>query len=145
MMKFKGVDAFEKQLKAMPQEVRKEIKGALEKSAGEIVPAMKHLVPRRSGDLANSIDSTFGEFKSDNPNVRGILDKRKKIADPDLTVTIHAGDKKAWYAALVELGTIKMKAQPYFMPVWRAYRKRAVSRVKRATSKAIKKVFGKNK
>jgi HK97 gp10 family phage protein len=141
-MKITGVKEFEKKLKDMPAEIRKEIRGALQKSSEEIVPAMKHTVPRRSGDLAKSIGSTFGSFKASNPNVRGILDKRKRSADPDLSLTIHAGDKKAWYAALVEFGTVKTKAQPFFLPVWRAYRKRAVSRVKRATSKAIKKVFG---
>ena len=89
-----------------------------------------------------------------------------KLNDPDLTVTIHAGDAKAFYAAFVEFGTTGHKieaklapalhlygsgyvesvnhpgaaARPFFYPAWRLVKKKAKGRISRATNKAAKKV-----
>jgi hypothetical protein len=88
--------------------------------------------------------------------------------DPDLSVTIHAGDARAWYARLVEFGTrghvIKAKekrlsdgsqfygtevrhpgtgSQPFFFPAYRLTKKRMRSRLQRATNSAAKKVAAK--
>lgn len=133
----------------MPAAVRTEIKKSIDKTAGEIVSDMKAAAPRKTGALARSIGYTFGEYTPDNSSVRGVATKKKKyqprqkVKDKDLSATIHAGDKEAWYAALAEFGTVKTKAQPFFMPTMRLWRKRALSSIRRATSKAIKTIMQK--
>ena len=109
----------------------------------------KRLVPVEGGDLKNSIGYTFGSYSAANPNVRGVGGGG---GDSDLSVTVHAGDAKAFYAAFLEFGTsgpykIKGKfagathpgihAQPYFYPAYRTLKKSMKSRMGRATRKAI--------
>lgn len=128
----------------------------------------KRLAPFASGDLRNSIGYTFGAYRAENSNVRGVTASGVG-GDPELTVTVHAGDANAWYAALVEFGTsphtIKPRRpggllnihgrliesvshpggspQPFFYPAWRASRKRVKSRISRATTKSVKEAAGK--
>ncbi|WP_262027145.1 HK97-gp10 family putative phage morphogenesis protein [Microvirga sp. Mcv34] len=165
MATVKGMDRLRAKLRALPKEAKKEIREALEKSAGEVVRMAKQLAPYESGDLRNSIGYTFGTYRPDNSNVRG-MSATISDGDPDLTVTIHAGDKKAWYARLVEFGTaahtIRSKRpggllningrlieqvshpggspRPFFYPAWRANKRRIRGRLTRATRKAAQKV-----
>lgn len=102
----------------------------------------KRLVPVREpkgGALRDSIRYKMGG---------GLLD------DQELSVTIMAGNDKAWYARLIEYGAPAAVAGgrfkgaqiparpaiPFFFPAYRALRKRVKSRLQRATSKAAKKV-----
>ncbi len=156
-----------KRLAAIQGAPRKAIHEALKQGAEELTAMQRRLAPVKSGDLKNSIGYTFGAYRLDNANVRGVS-AGGGAADPDLSVTIHAGDKKAWYAALVEFGTsahmIKPKrpggllniygrlipsvnhpgasAQPFFYPAWRAIRKRIRSRISRATTRSVKQAAG---
>lgn len=139
-MKIKNKDRLKAKLAAIPKEARAEIHKALDKSATEMVQTAQSFAPVKSGKLRNSIGKTFGEYKADNPNVRGVTGSG--VADPELTVTIHAGDQEAYYAAFVEFGTKAAPAHPYFFPAWRLLKKRVTSRIKRAMTKAAKKVAG---
>ena len=51
---------------------------------------------------------------------------------------ITAGNSDVRYAHLQEFGTKHHLAQPYFWPGFRLTRKRALARVKRAISKAVR-------
>ena len=64
-------------------------------------------------------------------------------AVPQGAAMVTAGNKKAYYAAMVEFGTERTTAQPYFYPSYRANRKRVKARASRAMSKAIKLSAGK--
>lgn len=115
----------------------------------------KRLAPKKTGALANSIGYTFGTYRADNANVRGVAGGGG-AGDPDLSLTIHAGDAKAYYAAFVEFGTSahtaggKFKgadhpgatAEPFFFPAWRSLRKRTKSRISRATKKSVQQAAG---
>lgn len=154
-MKIKGVDKLKRKLKAMPKVARDEIHGALQKSAAEMAATAKNFAPVKSGALRASIGYTFGEYAPENSNVRGV-GGGGKLNDRDLTVTVHAGDAKAYYAAFVEFGTAPHEnegrfagsehpgasAHPYFFPAYRLVKKRVKSRISRATNKAAKKVAG---
>lgn len=135
---------------------------ALEQGAQQMVSAAKNLVPKESGALAASIGATFGNYAPDNANVRGM--GKGGAGDPDLTVTVHAGDANAFYASFVEFGTSphsvskgggsklgKLKAglgfgkmhpgataQPFFYPAYRMSKRGIKSRISRSASKAIK-------
>lgn len=153
-MKIEGREALKRKLKAMPQVARTEIRKALEQSAREIVDAAKGFAPAQSGALRNSIDFTFGDYKPANSNVRGATATGGKLGDKDLTVTVHAGDETAFYAAFVEFGTAPHQVgglyagathpgsspRPFFFPAYRLTRKRVKGRITRATNKAAKKV-----
>lgn len=128
------------------------IRDALEQNAKEITELQKRLASVDDGDLQNSIGYTFGFYKAENANVRGVSGGTGG-ADPDLSVTIHAGDAKAFYALMVEIGTAGPyriggrfegaqhpgnNAQPFFFPGYRALKKRARSRLTRAMKKGIR-------
>ena len=152
MAKLEGRDRLLRKMRALPDEVRSAIRQALAEGADEITDMQKRLVPVKSGALRNSIGSTFGKYKPANSNVRGV--QAGTSGDPDLTVTIHAGDAKAFYASFVEFGTAPhtnqgrfagtqhpgSRAQPFFYPAYRALRRRVKSRITRATTKAARKV-----
>lgn len=150
-MKISGVRRLNRKIAKLPDFVRAELDAALRTSAGEIVDLAKSFAPRKSGDLQNSIGFTVGEYIPENSNVRGVS---ARGGGHDLSVTIHAGDAKAFYAAWVEFGTAPhinkglykgtenpgASAQPFFFPAWRLGKKRAKSRISRALTKAAKRV-----
>lgn len=120
----------------------------------------KNLAPKQDGDLEKSIKYTKGSFQFQNTGVLGRRSKGKLDAnvkgDPDLTYTVTAGDEKAFYARMVELGTAPhaqpenlggrqhpgAKATPFFYPAYRSLRKRIKSSITRATTKSAKRVAG---
>ncbi|KAA9369561.1 HK97-gp10 family putative phage morphogenesis protein [Ochrobactrum quorumnocens] len=132
-----GLESLRRKLKQIPQEAKAEIRRALEASADEIVKMAKNLAPVDDGDLQMSVSWTWGEA----PKGSMILGR---VAGPndknDLTITIYAGGGEAFYARWIEFGTEKMKAQPFFLPSYRANRKRARARITRGITKAAKKV-----
>ena len=152
----------QKKLDRMPKTTKQQIRAAIAKSAEEIVGMMKRLVPVDQGDLRDSIGWTFGP-----PPKKAVMIATTNAdlgLGQELTASIYAGNAKAYYAAFVEFGTQAgilggrvadrrnnkggtrkvyrshpgTAAQPFFFPSWRANRKRAVSRIKRAVSKAAK-------
>lgn len=149
-MAMKGRAELLAKLKAIQGAPRRAARAALEESARQVVSTAKSLAPKKSGALVASIGYTFGDYRPDNANVRGVGAGRG--GDPDLTVTIHAGSAKAFYASYIEFGTSphdaggKFKgakhpgatAQPFFFPAFRAHKKSAKGRVSRAVKKAIK-------
>lgn len=165
-MKVKGKEKFLRQIEALPNAMKDEIRKALDVSADETTDLMKRFVPVRSGALRNSISYTFGEYKPDNAKLRGLQSSGKRATE--LTVTMHAGDAKAWYAGLVEFGTrahiilpkqeggslhlldgrVVEKVdhpgatrQSFFFPAYRLGKKRAKSRLARAVRNGAKKAF----
>lgn len=161
MAKVQGLDKLKKKLAALPKETRAELRAALQKSADEIVAMQKRLAPKETGELANSIVAT--------PGGKGPAYSQGAASptagDPDLSITITAGNTRVRYAHLVEFGTrphtIRAKdggalgpggifgtevehpgatAQPFFYPGYRALKKRVRGRISRGISKAAKKV-----
>jgi HK97 gp10 family phage protein len=141
-----------RKLAAIQGAPRAAMRKALAQNAAEITEMQKRLAPVDSGDLRDSIGFTFGKYRAANANVRGVAGG-DGAGDPDLSVTIHAGDEKAFYAAFLEFGAAGpwqvggrfagathpgFSAEPYFYPAWRALRRRSKSRLTRAMRKAIK-------
>ncbi|WP_144223610.1 HK97-gp10 family putative phage morphogenesis protein [Mesorhizobium amorphae] len=165
-MKIAGKQKFLGQIAALPRAMKDEIRKALEVSADETTDLMKRFVPVRSGALRASIGFTFGEYTPDNASVRGL--QSTGTGATELTVTMHAGDAKAWYAGLVEFGTRKhmilprepggklrlnggrfvdevehpgSDASPFFLPAYRFGKKRARSRLARAVRNGARKAM----
>lgn len=122
----------------------------MEEGAEEIVSMMRSLVPVDSWDLHDSIGWTWGK----RPKYSQVLATAKASFGGDLTITIYAGNSKVRYAHLVEFGSAAhtnggmfagsehpgTKGQPFFFVSWRANRKKAKARIRRAITKAAKEV-----
>lgn len=130
-----GLDKLRRKLAALPQAEKNKIREAIAASAREIANMAESLVPQESGLLAGSIGWTWG----DAPKGSMALATARS---GDIVATVYAGDSDAFYARWVEFGTAKMKAQPFFFVSYRALRKRAKSRIKRAHISALRKVAG---
>ena len=163
MAKVQGLQALTAQMRRMPRETKSAIKQALAQSADELVAMQKRLAPVDSGKLRDSITQTWGGI--DAPKYaafrrKGKGTKSRLAGDPDLSVTITAGNNAVRYAHLVEFGTaphvIRAKnakalgkdgqfgdkvnhpgaqKSPFFFPAYRSLRKKIKSRITRATRK----------
>lgn len=152
-----------RKMAALPTAVRSALKQALAQGADELTEMQKRLAPvgppsgaqkkkgAKPGALRDSIKQTWGDSKVSYASLKG---KGGVAGDPDLTVTITAGNSAVRYAHLVEFPTAPHKvggkfkgaqhpgtqAQPFFYPAYRALRRRIKSRVTRAAKKAAKSV-----
>lgn len=141
-----------RKLADLPEAARKEIGKAIKQGADEIVAAQKRIVPKKTGALAASIVASTGANVPKYASVGRAGTSGGGAGDPELTVVISAGNSNARHAHLVEFGVAPhingglfsgsqhpgTKAQPFFYPVYRSYKKRVKSRVSRATTKAAK-------
>lgn len=116
--RIEGLDRLKKRFARLPARMRAEVRASLEKSADELVAMQKRLAPVDDGDLRDSI--------------------RKEDGRHELSIEVKAGDRKVFYAAMVEFGTVNAPAQPFFFGPYRALRKRMRSRTSRAVRKAVK-------
>jgi HK97 gp10 family phage protein len=82
-------------------EVEKKAMDRLEKASGVVADAARQLVPINTGKLKETIRT------------------RRLKGDPKLDVRVYAGSREkggAYYAHMVEYGTVKMKARPFLRP-----------------------------
>ena len=107
-----------RRMNAIPKHVRRAVEPALDKSADELVGRMQSLAPVDDGTLRNSITKDAGEHA--------------------LQRTVTAGDDEAFYARMVEFGTIDTPSQAFFYPSYRLLKKRITNRIKRAVGKAVR-------
>jgi HK97 gp10 family phage protein len=145
----KGLTELQRKLARLPDNVKIRIRAAMEAGAEEIVAMMKSLVAVDSGDLRDSIAWTWGRA----PKGAMTIGKVESTGG-DLTITIYAGNDKAYYSRFVEFGTAShtaggmfagatipaVAASPFFFVSYRANRKRVKSRITRAINTAAKEV-----
>lgn len=137
-MKIKGKDEFLRQIAALPDAIRSEVRKSLETSADEATDVMKRFAPVKTGKLRASIGYSFGEAPKGTINTAAKAARAAK-SEIGLAVTIYAGSSEAFYARFQEFGTQKMPANPFFYPAYRLTRKRAKSRLSRAIRNGAKK------
>lgn len=116
--------------KAVP---RQQIVKALLASGNELADAQKHLAPKDTHALANSIAVT-GPGQSTPPYSQP---GGSRVAG-ETEVIVTAGDAETRYVHLVEYGTSRTEAQPFFWPALRLLRKRLQQRIDRAGRKAVR-------
>lgn len=143
-MAVQGLDQLLRKFALIPDAVIKEVRNSMERSAKEMVAMMQRLVPVEHGVLRDSIGWTWGAA----PKGAMVLGTVKNAdgkggKSQRLVITIYAGGKNAfgmdaYYAWWQEVGTVKMAANPFFFPAYRALRKKARSGMTRAAKKAIK-------
>lgn len=130
-----GLDKFNARWRKIPKAARVNVRAAMEDLANDIVEEMWSRAPHgATGVLGASIGWTWGEAPKGSLTI-GTVGGREYGA---LRITIYAGGGDAFYARFQEFGTVKMPANPFFFPVWRARKRRVKGRISRAISKAIK-------
>jgi len=133
-----GIGRLRKRLAAIPASIKKAVGPALLKSATETVDTMKRLAPEDEGDLKNSIAVTPGGQSTPPYSQPG-----GSMVVEENAVAITVGNSDVRYGHLVEYGTGKARAQPFFWPAFRLTRKRNTNRIKRAIGKAVRENWGK--
>ena len=124
-----GIDKLKRRLvDEIPAKVRAEMERAMLDSADQIVAGARLRVPVDEGDVRDSIRH------------HGIREGKRG----GLYIAITAGDRSTendgyQVARLLEFGTMKMPAQPFLLPAYRANRRRARARMRRAARDAIMK------
>ncbi|RWD80458.1 HK97-gp10 family putative phage morphogenesis protein [Mesorhizobium sp.] len=125
----------QRRLEAIPKSVRLATVPALLKSGEELAGTMRQLAEpsRDTGALIDSVEVTPpGQSTPPYSQPGGT-----RVAG-ELEVIVTAGNEGVRYAHLVEFGTSKAEAQPFFWPAFRLLQKRIQNRTRRAVSKAVR-------
>ena len=152
-------------LKQIPDVAVEAARQAMEEGAEEIVAAMKALVRRRSGALADSIGWTWGELPPGTFMIDEIRSGRNAGDQyATLRLKIYAGSRDAFYARFVEFGTAPHSlatnasltrgkrqdqggmhpgtvAQPFFYPTWKRMRAKFRRDIRNRVRTAIRKAW----
>jgi HK97 gp10 family phage protein len=128
-----SLESLLKRLERIPKEVKAAVAPALIKSGNELAAMQKHLAPVDTGALRDSIHVTLpGETTPPYSQPGGSRVAREN------EVLITAGNSDVRYSHLLEWGTTKAPAQPFFFPAYRLLRARIQRRLKRSISAAVK-------
>lgn len=134
----KNADRLLRKLTIIPEAMREKIRVAMADEADEIVAMMKRLAPVDDGDLRDSIGWRWGSKAPKGSMSLGTV--QAPAMGSTLTLTIYAGNNKAFYARFVEFGTVKMVKRPFFFPSYRARRKEAKRAIRAAVRAAARQV-----
>jgi HK97 gp10 family phage protein len=135
-----GQAALKARFEAVPQKIRDALARELERQATLIVADMKRVVPVDTGRLREAIAWTWGDAPAGSISIGKV--KSRQYAK--MAITIYAGRRgnnlydEGYYAHFQEFGTVKMAANPFFYPTWRANKSRARSAMSRAVKKAAR-------
>lgn len=134
-----GIGRLTRRLDAIPSAARREMVKEALKQADIMADFMKRAVPVDTGDLKESITVT-----PPNQRTPPFSQPGGALHVPALTVAITAGGEEVRYAHLVEHGTVKTPAHPFFFPAFRLYEKKAGAAIRRAAARAAKLALGGN-
>ncbi|KRB31717.1 HK97-gp10 family putative phage morphogenesis protein [Mesorhizobium sp. Root172] len=125
----------QRRLEAIPKSVREAVVPSLVKSGEELAGTMRKLAEpsRDTGALIESIAVTAPGQSTPAYSQPG----GGRVAG-ELEVLVTVGDQDVRYPHLVEYGTSKAAAQPFFWPAFRLLQKRIQNRTKRAIGKAVR-------
>lgn len=128
-----GLRKLNERFKKLPGIARERLMAATKEAADEMANEMRRIAPEDTGKLKESIAVTGpGETTPAHSQPGG------STTVPDGMYYITAGNNGVRYAHLVEWGTEKTEAQPFFFPVIRSMRKKVKSKLRREARKAVK-------
>jgi len=133
-----GIGRLQRRLAAIPKAVKDATQPALRKQGETMVGTMRRFVPKETRDLEYSIKYTMAGNQTPAYSQPG-----GSMTVPENAVAITVGNTDVRYGHLVEYGTTKMQAQPYFWPAVRLHNKKSRQAIKRAVATAVKKNWGK--
>ncbi|MEW4399622.1 HK97-gp10 family putative phage morphogenesis protein [Agrobacterium tumefaciens] len=128
-----GLDDLMRAFDRVKKAPRDAVLKALATSAESIASTQRALAPEDTGALKDSITVTLpGQSTPPYSQPGG----NRVAGDNEVIITV--GDTDTRYPHLVEYGTSKTDAQPFFWPGFRLQRKRAQQRIDRAGRKALR-------
>lgn len=141
-VKWQGRAKFHGKIAKLPKAVGVAVRAAMEEAAQDMVETMKRLAPVDTGALRDSINWCWGDPPKGNSGILTVAAPRAANGTgfQDSKISIFAGDEKAYYARMVEFGTINTPQQAFFWPAWRAKKKSINARMTRQINKAIKEI-----
>lgn len=102
----KGLERLNRQLRALPDAVKREVSAALEAEAAEMAEAIRRAAPRDTGALAASVGSGPGAPPQGSVLRGGPLSEVAQVKAGDgLLFSVWAGSDDAYWARWVEFGT----------------------------------------
>ena len=132
-----GISRVKKRLAAIPKEVKEAVQPSLMRQANQMANTMRRFAPVDTGALRESITVTPGGQSTPPYSQPG-----GSMTVPENAVAITVGNSDVRYGHLVEYGTSKTKAQPFFWPAARLHNKKAKTAIKSAIRRAVKKHWG---
>jgi HK97 gp10 family phage protein len=132
-----GLSRVQQRLRAIPIAVREAMQKPLKQSGDELAAMMKSLAPEDTGALKDSIEVTTAGNSTPPYSQPG---GETVVAENAVMVTVGGEDVR--YPHLVEYGTGKTHAQPFFWPSYHLLRRKIAKRLKRAASKAARDNWG---
>ena len=135
--RFEGLDRMNRRIDRIPVEVRRAMAENTLAGAEEVAALQRRYAPKDSGDLVNSIKVTPGGQRTPAYSQPG----GSRLV-PEHGAHITVGNTAVRYPHLLEYGTLKAPAQPFFWPAWRALRNRVKSRISRNVRKVVKSLWG---
>lgn len=130
-----GLASLNRRLKAIPKAAKEAVLPALKRAGEDLAKDMRQLAQssRDTGALIESITVTpAGQTTPPYSQPGG------EQVVPENAVVVTAGNSAVRYPHLVEYGTAKAPAQPFFWPAVRLNRKKLANRIKRAVGKAVR-------
>lgn len=130
----------QQRLNSIPARIKEAAARASGEAAQEVAEDMRHFAnaSKDTGELIDSITVT-----GPNENTPPYSQPGGAAVVPDGTYRITVGNHVVRYPHLVEHGTTKADAQPFFWPAVRSNRKKVLSAINRAVRKSIKESWGK--
>jgi HK97 gp10 family phage protein len=137
-----GISRLQKRLAAIPKDVKAAVVPTILKQAELMANTMRAFAPddpaTDAPDLKSSIAVTPAGQQTPAYSQPG-----GSMVVPENAVAITVGNSDVRYPHLLEYGTTKMVAQPYFWPAVRLHNKKSAQAIKRAIGRAVKKHWGK--
>jgi HK97 gp10 family phage protein len=133
-----GIGRLQQRLAAIPKTVKEAVQPALLRQANSMAGTMRSFAPVDEGDLKASIEVTPGGQSTPAYSQPG-----GSMTVPSNAAAVTVGNSDVRYGHLVEYGTVKAQAQPFFWPAVRLHNKKAKKAIKAAVGRAVKKNWGK--
>ena len=129
-----GLSRLQKRLLAIPRDVVEAVQPELRKQAHAIADTAEMFAPVDTGGLKGSISVT-GPGRTTPPYSQ----PGGAMTVPENAVAVTVGDAENRHPHLVEYGTTKTGAQPFFWPAVRLHRKKTTQGIKNAVRRAVRK------
>lgn len=120
--KWIGKAELTKRMLRLEPAIEKYVHPALAKAGDDLVAMQKRFAPvaaTHGGELRDSIKWSWDE-------------------DNKLAIRNTAGDREAYYARLVEFGTVRTPKQAFFFPAYRTLKRPIKTRIRSAVRKAVR-------
>lgn len=122
-------------LQAIPREIVLQVRPVIMATANELAATMRALA-KSSRDTGALIDSIAVTAPGQSTPAYAAGGGKRTAGENQALVTV--GNPEVRHAHLVEFGTVKTEAQPFFLPAERLTREKGRRRIARAIGKAIK-------